>query len=298
MTSCYLLTGRQKNMEKNKKIFGTAAVSLMIVAMLSVGIPAYQQIQAGMSIDKLTEAHEECTACSDISEILKDYVATFEGLDDFDITEIPEFDEAQMADWVCSDDGMAAQQQILAMTEPIGCGLGMSYVYDSGYDEFSEAVDAYSYSDRISFDALPPGITVPSSEIKITIPSTSDKISSVPGHWELEITELELTYEQVDSQLSAIHEYYCSGITPDPDVISPTDWNLGNAIAFCAGAVGAFLGVPHATISLMVQSAWLRLCFNSMAYATLNQLLQDFEIVMSSVFIACVEHLTGQEYTG
>lgn len=251
--------------------------------MLTVGTSIVLFQQASIVKPKMTleEAHDECP-CKGVGEKLRDYLITYGGLDDFDFSQIPEYDEDLMRSGICGEDGEAARLAIVEAL-PTGCpGFGFNYNSAGSSQSNQQSQASPSYGERILF-SMPTNYPLEKENVEMN------------GYWE--ITSVDLSYETMIARLDAIEEYFCgSGAEPDPEVYGPGDWTMGRAIAFCAGLVGAIFGAPHYIISGIIHSLWMLGCLDLMAYSLMAHWLDTVDLTIYKLFVACVEFLTGQPF--
>ncbi len=275
-------------MDKNKKIFGIAIISFMIVAMLSVGLPAYQQIQAGTSINKIQNTQNECLDCTDlsdaISKILQSNSEYGKILFEIDLDDLPEFDESFLCE-VYSDEEAYQYVMDSAATGLLGCGMSYSFVYvdNPSIAESEMAVSQYT-RDILSFDAAPIDITT----IRPTVPDDTTSIQSRDGHWEVQIDTFSRTPEEVMTQATALYEN-CQGGEPQGLI----DWDFEHAVAFCTFIYLSMIQVPLYIIHTAVWLLSLAVCIDGAVYTAIDQVLDNYDVSMVELVGSCVEALMG-----
>lgn len=269
-----LYEGGRKEMEKNKKIFGTAIISFIVVAMLSVGIPAYQQMQAGAVVDNYKLHNEICPACVFFDG---------DGEEEFGF----EGTQEEWLDKYGEEGGLviicplisSVMQQIISEYETNGdLDDYFSGLYGYGMGCQDHVVSSYTYDDQVSFGYIDV------SEIERITTPISDPSTSVKKHDGYSYDDLSMTYEEIYHRAQAV-EAWCGG-GAYPSWMTADDMN---AVIDCVQLILKGAGIATIAVAAYCANLFLKLdvaIAAIQAFWNFGQGIIDFAI---QTFQTCVQ---------
>jgi hypothetical protein len=286
---------------KPKRIFGKAGVVFIattVSLILTVGIAAvqYQQAKINKKItaEDLVKAHDGCPCGENAKKVIESTKFDAPPGDDLIAQLDPEF----MCS-IYSDE--EAYQTIVSWAQQglLGCGMSYDWVFvpDSASNpgpsstEVMQTQQTPSYQE-ILFD-LPPVIKRDTTPVDQDI---STNKQNAGGHWELRVTYVTRTPEEIITELNARRAYWCEGTPIPPGVLDPGDWRPGEAMVFCVGFTLAALQLPARLVNLIALSFGMRICLDMMVYSWISHQLYEAgyeDVTPRLIYEWCYNFLTG-----
>lgn len=276
----------QTKINFNKKtgiVVGAIAIALMLSVGMSLATSNKPERLVVSRLPTLTidEIHDECP-CKELSEKLREYLISYDGLGDFNFSELPEPDPQLLCE-AYNDDEIYAEMLDMARSELLGCGFG----YAISTPGQSNGQSSGGNEAPIKFDG----------PVEI---GGGESISSLPT---IKLYEYTRTVNETLYQIEMIRNI-CDGLewneswngsgTQGPFM----QWELHRAVVWCSAFVLSWIQVPIYVIHSVIWLLTLGVCLDAMAYMGIAQILDSFDVSVYQVFTVCVEFLTGQPFEG